>query len=85
MLDAEKDFLAPFRTKTTGDDAYTGLGKLIDAAVKFAAYTKDGRCDRPEKTARPGNNPFPGIRRVYRPVCGAPADAALWDATRWIT
>jgi DUF1680 family protein len=43
VLDAEKDFLAPFRAKTSGDGAYAGLGKLIDAAVKFAAYTKDGR------------------------------------------
>ena len=43
VLDAEKDFLAPFRAKTAGDGAYTGLGKLIDAAVKFAAYTKDDK------------------------------------------
>ena len=41
--DAEKDFLAPFRAKTTGDDAYTGLGKLINTAVKFAVYTNDGK------------------------------------------
>ena len=43
VLDAEKDFLAPFRVKTAGDGAYTGLGKLIDAAVKFAAYTQDDK------------------------------------------
>jgi len=39
-LDVEKDFLAFYRTKTDRR-GYTGLGKLIDAAVRFAAYTKD--------------------------------------------
>ena len=39
-LDVEKDFLTFYRTK--GDcRGYTGLGKLIDSAVRFAAYTKD--------------------------------------------
>lgn len=37
-IDVEKDFLTPFRTKTRQDD-YIGLGKLIDAIVRFAAYT----------------------------------------------
>ncbi len=43
VLDAEKDFLAAFRDKTTpgGYGAYTGLGKLIDSAVRFAVYTKN--------------------------------------------
>lgn len=41
-LDLDKDFLAPFRERTqTG--GYTGLGKLIDALVRFAAYTGDTR------------------------------------------
>ena len=39
VLDVEKDFLTPFRTRTA-HGGYTGLGKLIDAAVRFAAYTK---------------------------------------------
>jgi DUF1680 family protein len=39
-LDADKDFLPPFREKT-GKSGYIGLGKLIDAAVRFAAYTGD--------------------------------------------
>jgi DUF1680 family protein len=39
-LDVEKDFLAPYRTKNDRR-GYTGLGKLIDSAVRFAAYTKD--------------------------------------------
>jgi uncharacterized protein len=38
VLNADKDFLAPFKSKTTRD-GYIGLGKLIDAAVRFAAYT----------------------------------------------
>lgn len=38
VLDAEKDFLAPFRAKTV-PHGYLGLGKLIDATVRFAAYT----------------------------------------------
>jgi hypothetical protein len=39
-LDADNDFLKPFedRTATSG---YVGLGKLIDASVRFAAYTED--------------------------------------------
>lgn len=40
VLDVEKDFLSAFRTKTA-DGGYIGLGKLIDAAVRFAAYTGD--------------------------------------------
>ncbi len=41
-LDADRDFLPPFiqKDKTGG---YIGLGKLIDAAVRFAAYTGDER------------------------------------------
>ncbi len=42
VLDAEKDFLAPFRAKTV-KDGYIGLGKLIDSAVRFAAYTKNDK------------------------------------------
>lgn len=38
VLAADQEFLAPFRAKaaTVG---YTGLGNLIDASVRFAAYT----------------------------------------------
>lgn len=39
VLDAEKEFLSPFRTKTARE-GYIGLGKLIDATVRFAAYAK---------------------------------------------
>jgi DUF1680 family protein len=42
MLDAERDFLPPFRNKSA-KDGYVGLGKLIDATVRFAAYTNDSR------------------------------------------
>lgn len=45
-LDVEKDFLVPFRERNRGYNVvrgklneYIGLGKLIDAAVGFAAYT----------------------------------------------
>ncbi len=40
VLDADRDFLAPFRAKTRSD-GYIGLGKLIDATARFAAYTGD--------------------------------------------
>ncbi len=40
VLDAEKDFLAHFRDKTA-HEGYIGLGKLVDAAVRLAAYTND--------------------------------------------
>ena len=39
-LDADKDFLPPFARKN-GNGGYIGLGKLIDATVRFAAYSRD--------------------------------------------
>ena len=42
VLDADHDFLAPFKAKTA-HGGYIGLGKLIDATVRFAAYTGDAR------------------------------------------
>ncbi|MGA2657392.1 MAG: beta-L-arabinofuranosidase domain-containing protein [Verrucomicrobiota bacterium] len=44
VLNADGDFLPPFRAKTA-KDGYIGLGKLIDATVKFAAYSGDPRVD----------------------------------------
>jgi len=41
MLDVDKDFLRPFQEKRR-PDGYVGLGKTIEAAVRFAAYTKSG-------------------------------------------
>ncbi|MCX5683936.1 MAG: glycoside hydrolase family 127 protein, partial [Planctomycetota bacterium] len=40
VLDADKDFLAPFQKKEK-KDGYVGLGKLIDATVRLAAYTRN--------------------------------------------
>ena len=40
VLDADRDFLAPFRARTQAG-GYIGLGKLIDATVRFAAYSGD--------------------------------------------
>jgi len=42
VLDADRDFLPAFQKKTALG-GYIGLGKLIDATVKFAAYTADPR------------------------------------------
>jgi uncharacterized protein len=42
VLDADRDFLPPFRAKAA-KDGYIGLGKLIDATVEFAAYSGDAR------------------------------------------
>ena len=42
VLDADRDFLPPFRTKAA-KDGYIGLGKLLDATVKFAVQTGDPR------------------------------------------
>ena len=39
-LDTENVFLVPFRQRNQAS-GYIGLGKLIDATVRFAAYTKD--------------------------------------------
>ncbi len=39
-LDADKDFLLPFVRKDQ-KSGYIGLGKLIDASVRFAAYSGD--------------------------------------------
>ena len=41
-LDTENVFLEPFR-KRDQVSGYIGLGKLVDATVKFAAYAKDER------------------------------------------
>ncbi len=40
-IDVENQFLAPFRRKQSTLFAYVGIGKLIDAAVNFAYYTRD--------------------------------------------
>jgi DUF1680 family protein len=42
VLDADRDFLPAFR-KRTAKSGYVGLGKLIDATVRFAAYSNDPR------------------------------------------
>ena len=42
VLDADPDFLAPFREKTK-NTGYIGLGKLLDATVRLAAYAGDPR------------------------------------------
>lgn len=41
-LDVERDFLRPFRQKKA-EEGFVGLGMLIDAAVRLAAYTNDPR------------------------------------------
>lgn len=78
VLDAEKDFLAPIRAKTAGD-GYIGLGKLIDSAVRFAAYTKNEKVialkkhlvDETIKTQEPDG---------YIGMIAAPARVSgLWD------
>jgi len=38
VLDADKDFLQPFKDKKL-EDGYIGLGKFIDCVVRFAAYS----------------------------------------------
>lgn len=40
-LDVERDFLKAFRDKRDWQDGYVGIGKLIDACVTFANYSKD--------------------------------------------
>ena len=45
-LDVDNDFLLPFQQKKhegKGYSDYVGLGKLIDATVRFAAYTNNGK------------------------------------------
>lgn len=41
-LKLEEDFLKPFRERKA-KDGFTGLGMLLDAAVRLAAYTGDPR------------------------------------------
>ncbi len=41
LLDVDRDFLLPFQKKDGKDGNYKALGKLIDAAVKMAYYTRD--------------------------------------------
>lgn len=40
-LNVDGDFLKPFHEKNTGLFAYIGLGKLLDAVVSFAYYTRE--------------------------------------------
>lgn len=40
-LNVDNDFLKPFHDKQTQLFGYIGLGKLLDAAVNFAYYTRD--------------------------------------------
>jgi uncharacterized protein len=40
VIDVDKDFLAPLKAKSN-QEFYIGLGKLIDSAVKLAAYSGD--------------------------------------------
>jgi uncharacterized protein len=40
VIDVDKDYLMPLRTKQ-GQEFYVGLGKLLDSAVKLAAYSGD--------------------------------------------
>jgi uncharacterized protein len=42
VLNTEKDFLTPFRTRTA-NEGYVGLGKLLDSAVRFAMYTNNAK------------------------------------------
>jgi predicted amidohydrolase len=42
-LDIDGNFLKPFLEKQTKKGSYLGLGLLIDATVRFAAYTRDAR------------------------------------------
>ncbi|MDD4869163.1 MAG: glycoside hydrolase family 127 protein [Kiritimatiellae bacterium] len=42
VLDVDKDFLLPFQKKNN-HSGYVGLGKTIEAAVRFAAYTKNDK------------------------------------------
>ncbi len=44
QLDADRDFLRPF-SENPRKGEYIGLGKTLDAAVRFAAYTGDVRVD----------------------------------------
>ncbi len=78
VLKADRDFLAPFRAKKLRD-GYIGLGKLIDTAVRFAAYTKDDRVlalkrhlvEETLKTQEPDG---------YIGIMAAPARiAGMWD------
>jgi uncharacterized protein len=41
VIDVDRDYLAPLKTKKSEQGFYVGLGKLTDAAVKLAAYTGD--------------------------------------------
>jgi uncharacterized protein len=42
VIDVERDFLSAFRSRSS-TSGYIGMGKLIDSAVKFAAYTNNAK------------------------------------------
>ena len=41
VLNVEKDFLQPFRDRRSRNGGYIGLGKLMDATIRLAAYSQD--------------------------------------------
>jgi DUF1680 family protein len=46
VIDIEKDFVVPFQQRRKAERRYIGLGKLIAAGSRFAAYTGDAEVRR---------------------------------------
>ena len=66
-LDLDKDFLKPFREKTS-PDGFIGLGMLIDSAVGLAAYSGDEKAIERKKYLDRRGPQDPGARRLPRHV-----------------
>ena len=87
VLKIDEDFLAPFRRKASRD-GYVGLGKTIEAAVRFAANTKNKKVlalkeylvDETIKTQTPDG--YIGIM-AETPACGAHGTFTRWATSSW--
>ena len=75
-LNIEKDFLLPSENRISVPPAYVGLGKLIDATVRFAAYTNDDKGAGVEESSCRRGHQDSGAGRVYRHPCSL--KSRLW-------
>ncbi len=83
-LDTEREFLAPFRAKTgpKGDlGEYIGIGQLIEASVRFAAYAKDEKLIAWKKRLVEETIQAQEPDGYFGMMAGADRVTRLWDAS----
>ena len=74
MLDVDRHFLTSFKVQDNA--SYVAMGKLIDTAVSFAAYTGVYGSDLFKGPYRPGDDQDPGAGWPHRHDAAKLQDAA---------